>query len=58
MKKLYASTPLESDPIEFTITTSLGFTHWSDTMLEQNLMAMHRTILDGKPSKLDGKKCL
>ncbi|KAJ3358923.1 hypothetical protein HDU91_005066 [Kappamyces sp. JEL0680] len=54
LKKLNASTPLESDPAEFTITSPLGFNDWSNEMLEANVLAMHQAIVDGKPSKTDG----
>ena len=54
MSRLSSSTALKSHPEEWTITSVFGMSNWNDARLESNLIAMHRAIADGKPSKVDG----
>ena len=55
MGKLSSSTTLKSHPEHGTITSTFAMSNWTDEAMEANLLAMHQAIVDGKPSKVDGK---
>lgn len=54
MKRLQMSTLIQSDPEHGVIDCVVGHNSWPNKQLEDNLMALWNSLIDAKPSKVDG----